>query len=175
MTSIFVLQYHCNDMCWNSHGWEYQLSAFTEQWLSVKPPKWGLFCLSFFCNNIMKWKLFKNMHINHENICHPLHISLTFPLHISLCIAPLIMFEASSNTSLIQRNFALYVRPTWSCTQTMGLVTQNQPSGKSPELPYTSRVFQEYRNPSLREAQEGAESVMCSDARKQKSVTFLNQ
>lgn len=132
------------------------------------------FFFYFFGSNMMKWKLFKNMHINHENISHPLRISLIFPLHISLCIAPLIMFEASSNTSLIQRYFAPYVRPMWSCIQTTGLVTQNQPSGQSPKLPYTSRGFQEYKNPSLREAQE-AESVMCSDARKQKSVTFLYQ
>lgn len=48
-------------------------------------------------------------------------------------------------------------------------------SGLPPELPYTSKGLQEYKNPSLREAQEEAESVMCSDARKQKSVTFLYQ
>lgn len=48
--------------------------------------------------------------------------------------------------------------------------------GLSPEFPSTSKGLQEYyRSPYLREAQEEAESAMCSDAGKQKSVTFLYQ
>lgn len=63
----------------------------------------------------------------------------------------------------------------------MSLYTNNrvcnaESSGLSPELPYMSKRLQGYnKNPSLREAQEEAESVMCSDAGKQKSVTFLYQ
>ena len=50
------------------------------------------------------------------------------------------------------------------------------PQGYLLNFPYTSKGLQEYnKNPSLREAQEEAETVMCSDAGKQKSVTFLYQ
>lgn len=63
----------------------------------------------------------------------------------------------------------------------MGMYTNNgvcnaEPSGLSPEFPSTSKGLQEYyESPYLREAQEEAESVMCSHAGKQKSVTFSYQ
>lgn len=66
--------------------------------------------------------------------------------------------------------------------QTIGFVMQN-PQGYLLNFltlvrgcKNTTRIQQEYnKNPSLREAQEEAESVMCSDAGKQKSVTFFYQ
>jgi len=69
--------------------------------------------------------------------------------------------------SIIKGNVNLYINNRFCNAESQGYLLNFLTLGKG---------LQEHsKNPSLREAQEEAESVMCSGAGKQKSVTFLYQ
>lgn len=114
-----------------------------------------------------EWKIFVTLFIFHT------YSHFIFPCSDS--ISPSIIFwslllETFSDTdkfhSIFRGNVSL---------ETKTRVCNAKSAGLPPELLYTSKGLQEYKTPSLREAQEKAESVMCSDARKQQNVTFLYQ